>query len=62
MLAVAAEGVMTVKEHPTHIILNDFATSLGDLASSLKELQKELEVSLHYLHYLVRPVYMICKA
>ncbi|KAG0608925.1 hypothetical protein M758_8G143700 [Ceratodon purpureus] len=44
MLAVAAEGVMTVKEHPTHIILNDFATSLGDLASSLKELQKELEV------------------
>lgn len=45
MLAVAAQGVMNVKEHPTHIILDDFATSLEDLASSLKELQKELEVS-----------------
>lgn len=44
MLAVAAQGVMNVKEHPTHIILDDFATSLGDLANSLKELQGELEV------------------
>jgi hypothetical protein len=39
------EGVMNAKEHPTHIILHDFGVSLGDLASSLKELQKELEVS-----------------
>lgn len=53
MLAVAAQGVMNVKEHPTHIILDDFATSLGDLASSLKELQKELEVSSHYPYHLV---------
>lgn len=45
MLAVAVEGVMNAKEHPTHIILHDFGVSLGDLASSLKELQKELEVS-----------------
>ena len=54
MLAVAAEGVMVVKEHPTHIILDDFAASLGNLVSSLKELQKELEVSLHYPCYLGR--------
>jgi hypothetical protein len=36
---------MNAKEHPTHILLHDFGVSLGDLASSLKELQKELEVS-----------------
>jgi len=47
MLAVAAQGVMNVKEHPTHIILGDLATSLGDLANSLKELQEELQVSSH---------------
>ncbi|KAG0556274.1 hypothetical protein KC19_11G040400 [Ceratodon purpureus] len=44
MLAVAAQGVMNVKEHPTHIILADFANFLDGFASSLKELQKELEV------------------
>jgi hypothetical protein len=45
MLAVAAQGVVNEKEHPTHVILADFADSLGEIASSLKELQKELEVS-----------------
>lgn len=44
MLAAAAQGVVTVREHPTHIILADFASSLGEFASSLKELQRELEV------------------
>ena len=44
MLAVAAQGVMNMKEHPTHIILADFANFLDGFASSLKELQKELEV------------------
>lgn len=49
MLSVAAQGVMKVKEHPTHIILYDFATVLGDLETSLKNLQEELEVSSHFL-------------
>lgn len=67
MLAVAAQGVMNVNEHPTHIILDDFAASLGDLASSLKGLQEELEVSSHYPHYLLvscglRPISMKRKA
>lgn len=45
MLAVAAQGVTEVKEHPTHTILADFAARLDTLAVTLQEMQGELEVS-----------------
>lgn len=45
MLAVAAQGVTDVKEHPLHTILTDFAARLDTLAITLQEMQGELEVS-----------------
>lgn len=60
MLAVAAQGVMNTKDLPTHVVLVDFANTMGDLAISLKELQKDLEVTSLFHCIVLRCSYQSC--